>query len=60
MHAVPTDRVFIGVFIIARDIENNEEINALQAWKRSVLSTTGTFKLLPTSTARYWYAFART
>jgi hypothetical protein len=48
--------VFSGVFIIARDIENNEDISVLQAWKRSVLSTTGTCKLLPTSTARYWYA----
>ena len=26
-HAIPTDRVFIGVFIIARDIDNNEDIN---------------------------------
>ena len=56
LRAVPTGRVFIGVFIIARDIENNEDVSALQDWKRSVLSTTGTFKLLPTSTARYWYA----
>ena len=44
------------VFAIARDIENNEDIGVLQAWKRSVLSTTGMFKLLPTATARYWYA----
>ena len=44
------------VFAVARDIEINEDISALQAWKRSVLSTTGMFKLLPTSTARYWYA----
>jgi hypothetical protein len=44
------------VFAIARDINNNEDISVLQAWKRSVLSTTGMFKLLPTTTARYWYA----
>jgi len=44
------------VFAIARGIENNEDISVLQAWKRSVLSTTGAFKLLPTSTARYWHA----
>ena len=44
------------VFAIARDIKNNEDISVLQAWKRSVLSTTDMFKLLPTSRASYWYA----
>ena len=44
------------VFAIAKDIENNDDIGVLQAWKRSVLSTTGIFKLLPTAAARYWYA----
>ena len=43
------------VVAIARDIENNEDIGVLQDWKRSVLSTTGMFKLLPQATARYWY-----
>ncbi len=32
------------VFCIARDMCNNEDISALEAWTRSVLSTTGMFK----------------
>ena len=50
----PGEVTWAIVFAIARDIENNEDIGVLQAWKRSVLSTTGMFKLLPTAAARYW------
>jgi len=44
------------VLAIARDIEHNEDPSVLRAWRRSVLSTTGMFKILPTATDRYWYA----
>jgi hypothetical protein len=43
---------------IARDIANQEDLNVLLGWKRSVLSTTGVLKLRQTTAARYWYAFA--
>jgi len=44
------------VLAIARDISNNECDEVLHAWRRHVLSTTGRFQVLPTSSDRYWYA----
>ena len=41
---------------IARDIANHEADTVLAEWKRVVRSTTCTFKLLATSSDRYWYA----
>ena len=41
---------------IARDIEDGVPDAVLKAWRNTVLSTTCTFKVLPDSTARYWYA----
>jgi hypothetical protein len=40
------------VLAIARDITNNEDDSVLRQWKRTVLSTTGTFKILPTASQR--------
>ena len=57
MRVSPEEVTGAIVSAIARGINNNEDISALQAWKCSVLSTTGMCKLLPTSTARYCYAF---
>jgi hypothetical protein len=56
LRASPEEVTGAIVFAIARGIEDNEDISVLQAWKRSVLSTTGMFKLLPTATAKCWYA----
>lgn len=44
------------VLAIARDITNNECDAVLRTWRRHVLSTSGRFQILPTATARYWYA----
>jgi hypothetical protein len=41
---------------IARDIKTCEPTETLEAWRQIVLSTTCTFKVLPSATARYWYA----
>ena len=46
---VSPEEVTGAIVLAARDIDNNEDISVLRAWKRSVLSTTGMFKILPTA-----------
>jgi len=53
---VSPEEVTGAIVLAARDIDNNEDISILRAWKRSVLSTTSMFKILPTATAKCWYA----
>ena len=44
------------ILAIARDIQDGVPDSVLKAWGKTVLSTTCMFKVLPDSTARYWYA----
>ena len=50
----PEEMTSAFLFAIARDIQNSESNEVLLGWKRSILDTTGTFKLVPTSKDRYW------
>ena len=50
---VSPEEVGAVVLAMARDIHNQKADTVLQGWKRTVLSATGTFKILPSATERY-------
>jgi hypothetical protein len=52
----PEEMTGAVVLAIARDIRNQESEEVLLDWRRSVLSATATFKVLPSASERYWYA----
>ena len=44
------------IFAIERDIRDEKPDAILKSWRSTALSTTCVFKVLPSSTDRYWYA----